>query len=154
MIILNRIFGSGPLCVITTFIVIILAYYIDIWQQTPKIPIPNFLSSTLFIIATLLTLILAIWSFISLPVKTRGKKLVTSGAFKHIRHPVYASFLDFFVFGLGLYLKSYSIIVAGILALIICAFIVESEEKYLLELFGKEFDDYKKITKKFIPKVL
>lgn len=149
----KRFFGSGPLCFITGILLILLATYLESLLKIPKISISDFLSSLIFIIALVLTLIIAIWGYISLPFKKRGIELVTSGAFKYFRHPIYAAFFDFFVFGLGFYLKSYGVIIAGIVLIFICGRLVNREEKELIKLFGNKYKEYQKRTKKFIPKV-
>lgn len=147
----KRLFGAGPACFIAGFIIIILFYFLGELMNIPKIDISNCLANIIFGVAIILTLVFVIWGFLSLPVSKRGKSLVTNYAFKYIRHPIYAGFLDFFIFGAGFYLKSYSVLIAGVLAIFICGKIVEMEESYMIRLFGKKYREYQKKTKKFIP---
>lgn len=92
---IKRIFGSGPICLTVGVMLIFLVYHIELFLKIPKIPISDFLSNTIFIISIILTLIIVIWGFLSLPFKKRGKELVTDGAFRYFRHPLYAGLLDF-----------------------------------------------------------
>jgi protein-S-isoprenylcysteine O-methyltransferase Ste14 len=147
----KRLFGSGPACIITGIIVIAIAYYLELLLKIPKIGIPDYLSNSIFVIAVALTLAIMAWGFLSLPLKKRGRELVTDKAFRYFRHPIYAAFLDFFVFGLGFYLKSYGILASGIVLIFVCGKIVEKEEEYLIKQFGPKYKDYRKKTKKFIP---
>ena len=149
----KKLFGSGPLCFIAGVIIIGAFYSFEYLFKIPKIPVSEFLATTIFVVAIALTFVLGIWGFLSLPVKKRGEELVTNKAFKYFRHPIYAAFLDFFVFGLGFYLKSFGILTAGIILIFICGKLVEKEENYLIKQFGKEYIDYQKKTKKFIPRI-
>jgi len=147
----KRLFGSGPACFVVGVIVILIVYYLELFFKIPKILMSDYLSNMIFIIAIILALAVMVWGFASLPLKKRGNELITDKAFKYFRHPIYAGFLDFFVFGLGFYLKSFGILVSGIILIFICGKIVEKEEKYLIKQFGQKYKDYQKRTKKFIP---
>jgi protein-S-isoprenylcysteine O-methyltransferase Ste14 len=147
----KRLFGSGPACFIVGIILVLIVYYLELLFKIPKIQVSDYLSNLIFIIAIILALAVMVWGFASLPFKKRGKELITDKAFKYIRHPIYAGFLDFFVFGLGFYLKSYGILISGIILIFLCGKMVEKEEKYLIKQFGQKYQDYQKRTKKFIP---
>jgi protein-S-isoprenylcysteine O-methyltransferase Ste14 len=80
----------------------------------------------------------------------RTTELVTTGAYRYIRHPIYSSFL----FGAwGVFLKHLSL-VSALLALLTTLFAVMSakrEESENASYFGDEYRDYMKRTKMFIP---
>jgi protein-S-isoprenylcysteine O-methyltransferase Ste14 len=109
------------------------------------------------IVATALGYFLFIWSVI-----TRGKyatswtmrknhKLITTGPYKHARHP---SYLGYFLMFLGL-----AALWPNLLTLIPLAAIpgyikvTNQEEKLLQQHFGNEYVDYQKKTGRFIPKL-
>ena len=76
--------------------------------------------------------------------------LVTLGAYKYIRHPLYASLL---LLGWGAFLKDPSL-PGGILILAACAFLTATarvEEAENLDKFGADYVAYMKTTKMFIP---
>jgi len=79
---------------------------------------------------------------------------MTKGVYAYIRHPLYSSFLIFLFLGIAIYFKSYLIIFAQIISIMIAGIIVKKEESFLKDLFGKEYVKYSKRTKKFIPFVL
>ena len=76
--------------------------------------------------------------------------LITSGLYRFIRHPLYASLI---LFGLGAFLKAPSLIGIVLLFLTLLGSLLTAriEEKHNLERFGEEYLDYMKRTKRFIP---
>ena len=80
--------------------------------------------------------------------------LVTSGIYKLIRHPGYLS--DFMIFiGIALALGNL-ILITAIPVLFIPAYIyrINVEEMMLLEVFGKQYTEYRKKSKRLIPFIL
>ena len=100
-----------------------------------------------------MSLALIIWSVKSLPAAERGNKLCTTGAFKYVRHPLYAAFLSIFDFGLAIYLNSYIFILWAILLHPIWHYIVRYEERLMIDIFKEEYVDYQKKTGQFFPKL-
>jgi protein-S-isoprenylcysteine O-methyltransferase Ste14 len=77
-------------------------------------------------------------------------KLVVVGAYRHIRHPLYASLM---LFALGVFLKHVSL-PAGILLAVVSAFLFATarvEERENQERFGEEYAAYMRRSKMFIP---
>jgi len=77
------------------------------------------------------------------------KKLITSGIYSKIRHPIYLSAL---LLGFGIYsLWAFNILIYTFPLLLISVIIkVEQEDKYLTNRF-KEYKNYKKNSYKLIP---
>jgi protein-S-isoprenylcysteine O-methyltransferase Ste14 len=80
-------------------------------------------------------------------------KLIKTGIYKHIRHPVYAAML--------IYTPAIPLIFSSLygflIMLIIIPFVfyrINIEEKMLAIQLGKEYEDYVKTTKKLIPFLL
>lgn len=76
--------------------------------------------------------------------------LVEVGAYKYIRHPLYASLM---LLGWGAFLKDPSLL-AGALTISATVFLVATakvEERLNLEKFGNDYADYMIRTKMFIP---
>lgn len=79
-------------------------------------------------------------------------QLVTTGIFRYIRHPLYASLL---YLAWGLFLKSPSLL-DGCLVVVSTAFLystARADESECLVKFGKEYAGYMKNSKMFIPLV-
>ena len=80
-----------------------------------------------------------------------GQKIVKDGIYKYIRHPGYLGEILIF-FGLGFVTYSLlGILGAFIVSLMVYFGKVIPEEKYMLEKFGKEYEEYMKETFRFIP---
>jgi protein-S-isoprenylcysteine O-methyltransferase Ste14 len=78
--------------------------------------------------------------------------VVEVGAYRYIRHPLYASLI---FFAWGVFCKGVDVI-SGLLAITTTIFMVTTaryEEKYNIEHFGEEYANYMKRTKMFIPYV-
>jgi len=78
-------------------------------------------------------------------------RLITSGPYRFIRHPIYAGATTLFL-GFAL---SFSALLSSVLLLNFCVFLFEKrireEEKLLVETFGEEYLEYMSHTKKIIP---
>ncbi|MFZ8800971.1 MAG: methyltransferase family protein [Candidatus Nanopusillus sp.] len=80
-----------------------------------------------------------------------GQKIIKNGIYKYIRHPGYLGEILIF-FGLGFVTYSLlGILGAFIVSLMVYFGKVIPEEKYMLEKFGKEYEEYMKETFRFIP---
>ncbi|NIT56693.1 MAG: DUF1295 domain-containing protein [Aliifodinibius sp.] len=77
-------------------------------------------------------------------------KLVTTGAYRYVRHPLYCTLL---LVGIGVFLKDTSLL-ALIVFFILTGFVFfmgKIEEEENIERFGKEYCIYMEKTKMFIP---
>lgn len=79
--------------------------------------------------------------------------LVKSGVYGMIRHPLYFSLL---LLGTGVMMKNLSppSVAAGVANLIALGFTAATEEKEMMVKFGKQYQDYMRGTKMFIPFIL
>lgn len=78
-------------------------------------------------------------------------RLVTSGPYRWVRHPLYTLGSAMFV-SLGLVADNWIIAALGILAFIAMAIRTPREEANLIEKFGDEYREYMKHTGRFLPK--
>ncbi|HUS86126.1 MAG TPA: isoprenylcysteine carboxylmethyltransferase family protein [Bacteroidales bacterium] len=106
-------------------------------------------------------LILSIWvaGYGFFMLKFRGKpdgtfenttELIKTGIYKYIRHPLY---LSLFLVGLGAYLKDTATCQTILLAINVVSIFVTAriEESEMILKFGREYEDYMKRSKMFIP---
>ena len=77
-------------------------------------------------------------------------KLITSGPYKHIRHPRYLGIIIFFT-GISLVFLSRISIIILILLLFVLLWRIKDEEKLMQQEFKKDWEDYKKHTFSLIP---
>jgi protein-S-isoprenylcysteine O-methyltransferase Ste14 len=79
-------------------------------------------------------------------------KLVTTGIYRYIRHPLY-TVGSAFIMSFGMMADNWFIAMFGILAFILMAIRTPKEEANLIEKFGEEYSEYMKRTGRFLPKV-
>ena len=106
----------------------------------------------------MITVSLIYWMFISLgagitpSVATRtSHRLVTSGPYHWIRHPLYTFGTSFFL-SFALIADSWFIAILAVLAFWLLSLRVPVEEALLAEKFGVDYDKYTERTGKFLPK--
>jgi protein-S-isoprenylcysteine O-methyltransferase Ste14 len=82
-----------------------------------------------------------------------AKKIVTSGGFRYVRHPLYLGCLLFYVGLVIATLSLYSLILfGGIFAFY--DYIASYEEKFLEEKFPAEYSTYRDKTNKWVPRII
>jgi protein-S-isoprenylcysteine O-methyltransferase Ste14 len=79
-------------------------------------------------------------------------KLVTSGPYRWIRHPLYTVGSSMFI-AFGMMADNWFIALLGILAFIAMAVRTPKEEDNLIAKFGDEYREYMKRTGRFLPKL-
>lgn len=82
----------------------------------------------------------------------REHKLVTSGPYRWVRHPLYTVGSSMFV-AFGMMADNWFIAALGILTFILMAIRTPKEEANLVEKFGDEYREYMKHTGRFLPKL-
>jgi len=80
----------------------------------------------------------------------RDHKLVTSGPYRWIRHPLYTIGASLFI-SFGMMADNWFIAALGILTFILMAIRTPKEEANLIAKFGDEYRAYIKITGRFLP---
>jgi protein-S-isoprenylcysteine O-methyltransferase Ste14 len=80
-----------------------------------------------------------------------GHKLITEGAYRHVRNPIYTAMLGMLI-ATGLAMRHWTaLIVAFVLYTLGLVIRVRSEEKLLRAAFGKEFEDYAERVPAVVP---
>ena len=81
----------------------------------------------------------------------RGHKVIKTGAYHYIRHPLYAA-LVFWCAGSLLFFKSFLFLI--LFALILTVYLeAKSEERALISAFGEEYEIYRTTTGMFFPSI-
>jgi protein-S-isoprenylcysteine O-methyltransferase Ste14 len=79
--------------------------------------------------------------------------LITSGLYRHIRHPLYLSLI---LGGFGVMMKDpkWLPVILSLVNLVALYFTARVEEKEMLIRFGRDYENYMKDTKMFVPLIL
>lgn len=149
---LSKILGSGPIGVLVSFALLLIANWLNEWIDPIPLSENRLILDFVFLASILMTLAMIIWSVKSLPASERGNKLSTRGAFRYVRHPLYAAFLSIFDFGLAVYLNSYIFIVWAIILHPVWHYIVRYEERMMVTIFGQSYVEYQRTTGRFFPR--
>lgn len=83
----------------------------------------------------------------------KNQKLITSGPYKYVRHPMYSAFLLWSIFQ-GLFLANWLILIGGLASFLILYFLrINDEEELMQKQFKQAYKTYKKNTGKLFPKI-
>ena len=149
----ERIFGSGPKGTFISITLLIVSYYLEDYVGLREIFTSDVIRHSVFIVFFLLGIALLIWSLKSLSPNDRGNKVVTEGAYKYFRHPLYAAFLLFINVGVAFLLNNLIYLCWAVVLFPVWAYIVRDEEKLMRKEFGEEYDVYCRNTWRFVPKL-
>ena len=136
-----------------------IAYLINpAWMAWSKINLP-IEARWMGVSLGMLCVILIYWLFSSIgtgitpTVATRKEhKLVTSGPYRWVRHPLYSVGTLFFL-AFAIMADNWFIAFLAVIAFVLLAVRTPSEEAHLIKKFGNEYRDYMKHTGRFFPKV-
>ncbi|MFX1286485.1 MAG: methyltransferase family protein [Promethearchaeota archaeon] len=163
--------GKKDLSSCTTIIIILLDFTAPLWTMVPYLEYIILIQSyfppeslAMVIIWTLGICFMVIGGIITLisrvtlgrfgtpmVVTSEQHKLITRRTYRYIRHPIYLGTM-FLMIGYPLAFCSFgSTIIILILVIRFHAMRIKVEEKQLIELFGDEYRDYMKHTKRLIP---
>ena len=149
----DRLFGSGPRGALVGIVLFVPVYLGEDIAALPEITDNHILRYSIFVLFSLVSLFIIVWSLKSLPPKERGKKLVTAGAFKYFRHPLYAAFISFFNFGFAVFMNNWIYMYWAIVMIPVWHWNIRREEELMKQEFGQEYIDYCARTGRFFPKV-
>lgn len=151
------IFGVGPIYVITCLILTIAGIWLHLNGCIYQGKIIK--GKMFFIIAAIFMILLGIYLWIQAVIvqkinkKVTEKKLITTGVYSIVRNPVYSAFIFIFT-GLLLFTANYILL---ILPFVFWAFLTilmkNTEEKWLKNEFGEEYEIYLKQVNRVIPRI-
>ena len=147
-------FGVGPIYVMVTFVLTVIAIYIEKLKyfsigkiQIMKIPF-LILGSVLIILGIILWVEAVIISKIDKNITEN--KLVTTGVYAWVRNPIYSAFTIAFT-GVLFLQNNLILLVFPLIYWFILTEIVKKEEKVLEKTFGQEYLIYKSKVNRCIP---
>ncbi|MBE6498944.1 MAG: isoprenylcysteine carboxylmethyltransferase family protein [Methanobrevibacter thaueri] len=151
------LYGIGPYLVFPILITAIISLILTTQNLIPiyKINSLNLLLTILGIIIIIYGAVFLIGSFkSSIQDKIKTNTLQTKGIYAIIRHPIYASYL---YISTGIILISnniYLFILPVIYWIFLTVVLKNTEEKWLIELYGDEYIEYSKKVNRFLPRLI
>ena len=148
-------FGVGPLYVITCLILTIGGICLHLKGYLYQGELNK--GKIIFIIAGILLILFGIYLWLQAVIvekinkKVKEKKLITSGVYSFVRNPVYSAFIFIFTGSLLLTANYFLLILPFIFWAFLTILMKNTEEKWLKNEFGKEYEIYLKEVNRVIP---
>lgn len=148
-------FGVGPMYVFTCLILTIVALCLHFKGYLYQGEVNK--GKIIFIIAGILLILFGIYLWLQAVIvekinkKVKEKKLITSGVYSFVRNPVYSAFIFIFTGSLLLTANYFLLILPFILWAFLTILMKNTEEKWLKNEFGKEYEIYLKEVNRVIP---
>jgi protein-S-isoprenylcysteine O-methyltransferase Ste14 len=147
----RRIFGVGPVGILTTVLVWLVVYHGSRALGVPPVAIHPVLRWGLLIIFLLDALYLVGGGVFTLARNGWGQRLITTGPYQFIRHPLYSALIYSATGALGVWLYSWPLLMAVLPLALFWSWLVQKEEAFLLKKFGEEYRRYMARTGQFFP---
>ena len=148
-------FGVGPLYVITCLILTIGGICLHLKGYLYQGELNK--GKIIFIIAGILLILFGIYLWLQAVIvekinkKVKEKKLITSGVYSFVRNPVYSAFIFIFTGSLLLTANYFLLILPFIFWAFLTILMKNTEEKWLKNEFGKDYEIYLKEVNRVIP---
>ncbi len=117
----------------------------------------SLISESIGFLISIIGLALALWGRLTLgmnwsrdPLVTKSSKLITKGPYGIVRHPIYSGAIAMFL-GTAIYLGLLGGFIGLIVGLLGIFWKTRLEEKELIKQFPKDYSEYKKHARAFIP---
>ena len=78
-------------------------------------------------------------------------RLLTTGVYGLVRHPMYSGILLFVIPGVALALRSWPLITIPLVMYLVFRILIKEEDAYLTEVFGLEYVDYRNRVNAVVP---
>ncbi len=146
--------GVGPQFALISCIYVIIIFILNyVWFSNLLIPISPNLSLIFGIILIVLGLPVFLIPAFTIDKYFKDGKLVTKGIYRYFRHPIYASWIIFFVPGIILIKGSLLGLTIPFFMYFIFKILIKNEEDYLERKFGEKYLQYKKRVGTIFPKL-
>lgn len=148
-------FGVGPIYVITCLILTIGGICLHLKGYLYQGELNK--GKIIFIIGGILLILFGIYLWLQAVIvektnkKVKEKKLITSGVYSFVRNPVYSAFIFIFTGSLLLTANYFLLILPFIFWAFLTILMKNTEEKWLKNEFGKEYEIYLREVNRVIP---
>ncbi len=140
-----------PIGLIGTLIIWTGFYYAGEWFSIPAMAIHPLVRIILIIMFFIDGMYLVLGGLHAVNKNGRDGKLVTSGVFLFVRHPLYSAIIYSITGLLAMLFYSWGLLLSAIPLSFFWSWLVIREERYLIQYFGEEYDNYCRTTGQFFP---
>lgn len=147
------LFGVGPFLVFPILIATAIAIMLSHYNFIPAFKSNGLIMTSLGIVLIVFGIIFWLLAVLNSKIDNniKSKKLVTTGIYGLVRHPIYAAFL-YAVTGLTFISNNlYLLILPVIYWLILTVVMIKTEEKWLYDKFGESYAEYSRKVSRFVP---
>ncbi|WP_407377088.1 methyltransferase family protein [Methanobrevibacter sp.] len=150
------VYGVGPFLITAILSITLISIILSFFGYIPNYP-SNFTVFAILGVILIVTGVLFWFKAVTdsnIQDNIKANKLVTTGIYARVRHPIYAAFL-YAVTGIILIANNLTLIILPLLYWIILSIAMKkTEEKWLIDLYGDDYLKYSKKVNGFIPKVI
>jgi protein-S-isoprenylcysteine O-methyltransferase Ste14 len=150
---LSKTFGVGPSGIVLSAVLLGVAYQVERYIPLPPLFNGSTIPNAALAGGVVFSILMVIWSVRSLPVGERGHGVCTSGAYRYVRHPVYAAFSSIGALGLALYFNHPVFLLWFVAIQLLWRWLVRSEEQMMVREFGEEYELYMERTGRLFPRL-
>ena len=144
-------FGVGPTGIAVTVVIWVIFYTVEEIVNIPPMLIHPVLRFILLLMFLIDAAYLVVGGLYTLAKNNWGQKLITTGPFLFVRHPLYSALIYSATGALALSLYSWSLLVAAVPLSFYWSWLVTKEERFLKKVFGEEYERYCATTGQFFP---
>lgn len=144
------IFYSGKIAGYITWVLFFLnvsGLYLNAVQQSEYLRIASYASAAAGLLIVTVSLI-NLGKSTRLGIPSDATEFKKSGLYRFSRNPMYAGF-NLLTIASVLYIPDYYVIVMGVYSIAVYHLIIKGEELFLEERFGGEYQEYKKIVRRY-----
>lgn len=149
------VFGVGPMYVYVTAVLTAIAIFLST-KRIIYVGLFDFLK-LLFTVIGILFIVLGVFMWIKsviidkLDKNIKENKLLVTGIYAWVRNPIYSAFSFAFSGVLMLFHDAWLLLLPLVFWVFLTALMKQTEEKWLLKLYGKEYSDYCRRVNRCIP---
>ena len=148
------VLGVGPIYVATILIVTVIVVVLHVNGKLPTYEfstplLPTLVGMVLIMIGIVLWISAVVFS--KLFAKIKSNALVTNGVFAYVRNPIYSAFM-FICTGVIFFMNNMLLLIIPLLYwAFLTLLLIHTEEKWLLNLYKHQYEDYCKKVNRCIP---
>ena len=148
-------YGVGPVYGAAIFALTVFGIALSRFHKIPVFRLDGAVAALCVIGIVLIALGLYLWYAAVFRAKVdagiRENQLVTTGVYAWVRNPIYTAFLLACTGALLIYGNLYLLVLPFVYWAFLTVLVKHTEEKWLKELYGKEYEEYCKHTNRCIP---